>query len=250
METAATRADILARQISDAILAGELSPGERLDEQSLAKRYSVSRTPVREALRQLGPTGLIESRPRRGVVVASVTREQLEELFVAMGEIEATCARLSAISMTPIERRRLGALHARMGEDVAAADGESYAEANIGFHGAIYAGAHNAVLAEIATRLRRRLLPYRRAQFRAPGRLRLSHAEHEDVMAAILRGNAAEAHAAMLHHVTLVEEAFEQLGMVEPGRKRPERPQRGQPDARPLRADIVEKGVGAAGVKS
>ena len=214
-----TRADRLAGQIADAILQGELAPGTRLNEQSLADRYRVSRTPVREALRQLGASGLVEMRPRRSATVAHVSPDRLEELFVAMGEIEATCARLAALSMTPIDRRRLGALHDRMGGLAGGDDAVAYAEANTAFHGAIYEGSHNAVLAEIASGLRRRLAPYRRAQFRSPGRLPLSHAEHDAVVRAILSGDAAAAHAAMLHHVSLVEEAFDQLAA---GRGRPD----------------------------
>jgi DNA-binding GntR family transcriptional regulator len=210
----------LAGEIADAILAGELPPGSRLDEQGLAARYSVSRTPVREALRQLGASGLIDIRPHRGATVAHVTHAQLEELFVAMGEIEATCARLATMSMTPVERRRLRALHDRMETLVEEEDGDAYAEANLAFHGAIYAGAHNAVISEIAIGLRRRLLPYRRAQFRAPGRLPRSHAEHGAVLRAIAAGDAAGAHAAMLEHVSLVEDAFEQVASVAAGRGR------------------------------
>ena len=215
-----TRAERLAGEIADAILAGELPPGSRLDEQGLAARYSVSRTPVREALRQLGASGLIEIRPHRGATVAHITHAQLEELFVAMGEIEATCARLATMSMTPVERRRLRALHDRMETLVEANDGDAYAEANLAFHGAIYAGSHNAVISEIALGLRRRLLPYRRAQFRAPGRLPRSHAEHGAVLRAIAAGDAAGAHAAMLEHVSLVEDAFEQVAAVAAGRGR------------------------------
>lgn len=209
-----TRAEHLAGEIADAILTGQLPPGSRLDEQGLAAKYSVSRTPVREALRQLGASGLIEIRPHRGATVTNVTHAQLEELFVATGEIEATCARLAAMTMTPVERRRLGALHERMAALVEADDREAYAEANLALHGAIYAGAHNGVLAEMARGLRRRLLPHRRAQFRAPGRLSRSHAEHRAVVLAILSGDATSAHATMLDHVSLVEDAFEQLSVA------------------------------------
>ena len=215
---AATRADALAGRIAEAILEGELAPGTRLDEQTLAVRYGVSRTPVREALRQLGATGLIETRPRRGAIVAHVTGEQLENLFVAMGEVEAACARLAALSMTPIERRRLAALHERMAGFVEDGDEEAYAEANLALHGAIYAGTRNPVLEEIALGLRRRLLPFRRAQFRAPGRLRRSHLEHAAVVEAIRRGDAPAAQAAMLHHVSLVEDAFDAVALAAPGR--------------------------------
>ncbi len=206
-----TQADRLAGDIADAILRGELEPGMRLDEQSLARRYSVSRTPVREALRLLGGSGLIETRPRRGATVALATSQQLEAMFVAMGEIEASCARLAALGMTPLDRRRLATLHDGMAALVERSDPEGYAEANVDFHSAIYAGARNAVIAEIAVGLRRRVLPFRRAQFRAPGRLALSHAEHGEIVRAILAGAAATAHAAMVQHVNMVEIAVDRL---------------------------------------
>lgn len=206
-----TRTDRLVRELSDAIMTGEFEPGDRLDEHSLADRFGVSRTPVREALRQLATSGLVEVRPRRGAVVASLTAERLGELFGAMAELEATCSRLSAIGMTPVERRRLEAHHESMAPLVAANDPEGFAAANLTFHTMIYAGAHNGALAEIASGLRQRLLPYRRAQFHTPGRLPRSHAEHGMVVEAISAADAAAAHAAMLRHVSLVEDSFERL---------------------------------------
>ncbi len=206
-----TTVDKLADDLAEAILSGEFAPGSRLDEQHLAQRYSVSRTPVREALRQLATTGLIEMRPRRSAVVASVTPAQLEDLFVAMGELEATCARLSALSMGPTERRRLQALHDQMKEIAAHNDPAAFADANHALHTMIYKGAHNAVLAETAASIRRRLAPFRRAQFHVEGRLPRSLEEHDAVVSAIVRGDAAAAHSAMLYHVTLVEQSFEEL---------------------------------------
>jgi DNA-binding GntR family transcriptional regulator len=206
-----TRTEKLAGDVADEILSGGFPPGMRLDEQMLAERFAVSRTPVREALRQLVATGLIEMRPRRGAVVASITADQLNELFVAMGEIEATCARLSALSMNPIERRRLQAQHDAMARMVRDNAHDDYVEANRNFHLAIYAGAHNPALQDFAVSLRRRLDPFRRAQFRMPDRLNQSHIEHERVVRAILAGDAALAHAAMLDHVNLVEDAFDQI---------------------------------------
>ncbi len=146
-----------------------------------------------EALRQLASSGLIDARPHRGATVAHVSSSQLEELFIAMGELEGTCARLSALSMTPIERRRLEVLHDRMGEMARRNDEPGYAEANIEFHSTIYAGAHNLVLSEMAVALRRRLQPFRRAQFRSAGRLKRSHGEHDVVVKSILRGDAPAA---------------------------------------------------------
>jgi DNA-binding GntR family transcriptional regulator len=204
-----TLAETLAEAIAAGILNGTLPPGERLDEMRLAEQHGVSRTPVREALRQLAMSGLIEMRPRKGAIVTKVTPEQLESLFVAMAEMEATCARLAAMSMTPIERRRLQARHEKMMALAAAGDIEAYSDANVAFHSSIYAGAHNAPLAEYALALRRRVGPFRRAQFQIEGRLTRSNKEHDAVVRAIVSGDVAGAHAAMLHHVSLVEDAFE-----------------------------------------
>ncbi|MFC3694107.1 GntR family transcriptional regulator [Chenggangzhangella methanolivorans] len=210
-DLAHTRTDRLVRDLSDAIMSGEFEPGDRLDEHSLADRFGVSRTPVREALRQLATSGLVEVRPRRGAVVASLTADRLAELFGAMAELEATCSRLSAIGMSPVERRRLEAHHESMSAFVTENDPEGFAAANLTFHTMIYAGAHNGPLAEMAAGLRQRLLPYRRAQFHTPGRLPRSHAEHGAVVEAIVAADAAAAHAAMLRHVSLVEDSFERL---------------------------------------
>jgi len=204
-----TRAEKLATAIADGILSGALQPGMRLDETGLAQQHGVSRTPVREALRQLTTSGLIDMRPRKGAVVSKATPEQVESLFVAMAEMEATCARLAAMSMTPIERRRLQARHESMIELARAGDRVAYSDANVAFHSAIYAGAHNAPLSEFALGLRRRAGPFRRAQFQVEGRLVRSTQEHDAVVRAIVSGDAAGAHAAMLHHVSLVEDAFE-----------------------------------------
>ena len=208
----ATQSDRLAEAIVESVLSGEFPPGLRLDEGMLADRYSVSRTPVREALRQLASTGLIELKPRRGATVATATSAQLEALFGAMAEIEATCARLAAMSMTPIERRRLQHMQDAMASIALRDDRDAYAVANVGFHTQIYVGAHNEILSDFAAALRRRLAPFRRAQFRTEGRTSRSNAEHAAVVKAILACDPSAAHTAMIHHMSLVEDSFGQLG--------------------------------------
>ncbi len=211
---ASTQAERLADSIAETILSGEFPPGFHLDETALAERFGVSRTPVREAIRLIASTGLIDVRPRRGASVATATSAQLESLFGAMGVIEATCARLAALSMTPIERRRLQDRHEAMAELVLSDDREAYAAANVDFHTQIYLGARNPILSEFAQGLRRRLAPFRRAQFRTEGRTSRSHAEHTAVVKAILACDAAAAHAAMVHHMSLVEDSFGRLEVV------------------------------------
>jgi len=209
-----TQAERFADSIAEKVLSGEFAPGFRLDETALAERFGVSRTPVREAIRLLASTGLIDVRPRRGASVATATSAELETLFGAMAEIEATCARLAALSMTPIERRRLQSRHEAMAELVLRDEQDAYAAANIDFHTQIYFGAHNEILSEFAQGLRRRLAPFRRAQFRTEGRTSRSHREHAAVLKAIVACDAAAAHAAMFHHMSLVEDSFGRLEAV------------------------------------
>lgn len=211
----------LAEAIEHLVLNGELRPGAKLDEQVLADRFAVSRTPVREALRRLASTGLIELKPNKGAFVALMTSGRLEEMFIAMAELEATCARLAAMSMAPVERRSLQRLHESMGELARREEVEAFVDANDAFHNLIYSGAHNGPLEEMTLGLRRRLAPYRRSQFRAQGRLERSQQEHDAVVKAILVGDPARAHASMLHHVDQVEASFEKL-LAESGGKRSE----------------------------
>ncbi|MFK8251170.1 GntR family transcriptional regulator [Ancylobacter terrae] len=205
-----TRAEDLRFQIADEITRGLLPPGTALDETALALRFNVSRTPVREAIRELAASGLVETRPHRGAVVARPTVDDLQAMFDVMAELEALCASFSALKINPSERRELIALHAEMGDVMRQGDFIRYRDLNEQFHAAIYAASHNPYLVELAAGTRRRLSPFRRAQFRALGRLALSHAEHDRVVTAILRGDREGAAAAMRSHIAIVHDAYEQ----------------------------------------
>lgn len=201
----------VAERIRELVLSGTLAPGAKLEEEALAERFEVSRTPVREALRQLASTGLIELRPRRGAFVAALTPPQIDELFAAMSELEATCARLAAMSMAPLERRNLQRLHETMGEMAARELVDDFYQANERLHTLIYEGAHNSVLAEMTASLRDRRRAHRTTQFHSPGRLSRAHAEHEVIVRAIISGDPARAHAAMLHHLGQAGASFEEM---------------------------------------
>ncbi len=199
-----TLAETLRRQLADDILDGRLLPGVRLDEQELAARFGVSRTPVREAFKLLAATGLVQVRPNKGVVVTSITPERLAEMFEVMGEIEAACARFAARRMTDSERKALAALHAEAGSLARLGDRDAYDGMNTRFHSAIYAGSHNAFMEETAQAMRQRLRPFRHAQFRVTGRLSQSWLEHDSVVRAILLGDGEAAYHALRVHVTAV----------------------------------------------
>jgi DNA-binding GntR family transcriptional regulator len=204
-----TRAEELRLQLADEIVRGALPPGAPLDETDIARRFSVSRTPVREALRQLVVSGLVEARPHRGAVVARPSTERLTGMFEAMAELEAICAALAAERMTPIERHQLEAVHEELRVLSHAGNPDRFHAVNERFHNAIYAGSQNAYIAEMTLATRVRVQPFRRAQFRNLGRLAKSHAEHDRVVVAIMRGDKAGASAAMRDHIELVRDEYE-----------------------------------------
>jgi DNA-binding GntR family transcriptional regulator len=204
-----TRAEELRLQLADEIVRGALRPGTALDETDIARRFSVSRTPVREALRQLVASGLVEARAHRGAVVAQPSIERLTAMFEAMAELEALCAGLAAERMTPAERHRLEAVHEELRVLSHAGNPDRFHEVNERFHNTIYAGSQNWYIAEITLATRVRVQPFRRAQFRNLGRLAKSHAEHDRVVEAILRGDRAGAAAAMRAHIGLVRGEYE-----------------------------------------
>src|SRR6202140_1179735 len=105
-----TRAEELRLQLADEIVRGALPPGSSLDETDIARRFHVSRTPVREALRQLATSGLVDARAHRSAVVARPTIDRLTGMFEALAELEALGAGLAAERMLPAERHRLGAI--------------------------------------------------------------------------------------------------------------------------------------------
>ncbi len=193
--------DRIRNALTDAISSGELAPGTTLDEQQIADRYGASRTPVREALRQLATSGMVEVRPRRGVIVRHVTADEVMDMFETMAELEAVCVRLATYRITPLERSRLLRIHEASQAAVEQDDVDAYDALNRDFHEAIYRAAHNDFLADQAIAVRTRLNAFRRMQLRQARRLASSRAEHDAVMQAIAEGNGEEAGRRMRAHM-------------------------------------------------
>ena len=204
-----TRAEELRLQLADEIVRGALPPGAALDETEIAERFNVSRTPVREALRQLAVSGLVDTRAHRGAVVARPSLDRLIGMFEAMAELEALCAGLAAERMPAAARRALEAIHEELRVLSHAGNPERFHDVNERFHNAIYTGSQNGYIAEMTLSTRVRVQPFRRAQFRNLGRLAKSHLEHDRVVVAILRGDRTGASAAMRAHIEQVRGEYE-----------------------------------------
>ena len=102
--------------IRTAIVKGELQPGERISEQSLAERFGISRTPIREAIRQLDSEGFLTVIPRRGAIVTPITERDIKEFYAIKGLIEGYAARIAVEHLTDSEIERMEALNEELGK--------------------------------------------------------------------------------------------------------------------------------------
>lgn len=207
-------ADEVCRKIADEIVLGNFAPSSRLDEVTLSDRFKVSRTPVREALKQLAIMGLVEYRPNRGSVVAAMSTEQLDQMFEAIGELEATCARHAALRMSEAERTRLRDLHAQGRAAMQSGDMNRYDAVNLALHTTIIQGCHNPVLIDMATSLRHRISPFRRTQFRNVERMGESFEEHSVIVEAILSHDVITTYREMRTHLLSARSATSRAAPV------------------------------------
>ncbi|OYR12418.1 GntR family transcriptional regulator [Brucella grignonensis] len=201
----------LRDEIENGILTGVFEPGERLDEVQLATRFGVSRTPIREALMQLSAIGLVEIRPRRGAVVVDPAPERVFEMFEVMAEMEGMAGALAARRYSDADRLAFAEAHERCEAAANSEDTDRYYYANEIFHRAIYTASHSGFLEEQCTTLHRRLRPYRRLQLRVRNRMKVSLKEHEEIVAAILAGDAEAARARLRGHIAVQGDRFSDL---------------------------------------
>lgn len=196
-----TLSDSIRRQLADEILAGRFPVNHKLDEQELADKFEVSRTPVREAIRQLASAGLVDIRPRRGAVVVSLDPDKIGQAFEAAAELEALAAGWAAIRATLVEMGELMDLYDNCEEALEDATSDEFAAANRIFHNKIADLAKNESL-KAATRLVRvQTAPFQRAQFQLVEERRRSQEDHAEILAAICTQDREAAERGMKNHI-------------------------------------------------
>ena len=180
---------------------GKLPPGMHLEEEWLCHRFGASRTPVREALRQLAARGAIEIKPRKGAFVIQLDTARVIEMFEVMGFLEAACSSLAARRHNSQDRQALTQAHQ---ECIAAAerdDPDAFYVANAKFHECIYGASHNRHLQEQTVGLRNRLEAYRKEVTFHAGLMAISIQEHAMVLHGILDMNQELASTCMSKHL-------------------------------------------------
>jgi len=215
---APTLAAIVQQKIINDISRGVLPPGMRLEEIDIAARYDVSRTPVREALRQLAALGMVDIKLRQGVVVAERSLDHFTNLLEVIADLEASGARYAATRMTEAERMRLCAVQTDMAQIVARGQTVRFDRTNRLLHQIVHEGAHNDALSRSIEQMRMRTLPYTRAEFISERqRMEISHMEHHGIVQAIMRREAEGAYHAMRLHVIDAGHVTEDLAAGDAG---------------------------------
>ncbi|MFF3492081.1 GntR family transcriptional regulator [Streptomyces sp. NPDC002795] len=200
----------VAEELRRMIISGELPPRSSLSEMTLSQTFGVSRTPIREALKQLQIEGLVEVRPRVGTFVAVPSRREITELFQMKELLEGAAARLLAFRGNVPEVERLAANMSAADEAVRAGDSEQYEKLVHDFHELIMVGADNSKLEAHYRTLMNQLAYARlvRTSLSQPGRLTESDHEHHRVLDLIRARDGDGAERVMREHVRRSHQAL------------------------------------------
>lgn len=174
----------ILENIRDAILKGTLKPGERVSEPDLAERYGISRTPIREAFRQLESEGYLTVVPRKGAVVTALSERDVAEFYEIKSMLEGYAAQLAAEKMTDRDIERLSKINNRLADLAAEGDVKSFFRVHNEFHELFIRASGNNKLQELIQQMLKKFNRLRIASLSLPGRMEISVKEHEKIIEA------------------------------------------------------------------
>ncbi|MEY3528814.1 MAG: hypothetical protein RLZZ549_1301, partial [Pseudomonadota bacterium] len=183
------------------IFAHELAPGTWIDEQTLAKEFGISRTPLREAIKVLAAEGLITMKLRRGAYVTEVNRGDLEQIFTILSLLEGQAAKEAATKAQEKDLNELDDMHLRLEKAAADRNLDQFFEVNVRFHERIIAIANNPWMTGVIADLRKVLKLQRKDSLSRTGRLQSSLSEHREILKALLERDPIAAEQAMRTHL-------------------------------------------------
>ena len=191
----------VADQLRNRIFAHELAPGAWIDEQSLAKEFGISRTPMREAIKVLAAEGLITMKLRRGAYVTEVNRGDLEQIFTVLSLLEGEAAKEATTKAKESDLNALDDLHLRLEKAAADRNLDLFFDTNVRFHERIIAIAANPWMTSVIADLRKVLKLQRKDSLSRTGRLQQSLSEHREILKALLKRDPVAAEQAMRTHL-------------------------------------------------
>ena len=189
--------DVVFNTLREAILKGELEPGERLMEIALAQKLGVSRTPIREAIRKLELEGLVVMAPRKGAEVAEITLDDLTDVLEVRKNLEDLAVELSCRKSTREDLEEMQKCHEDFKKTLASKDLTVIAEADVAFHDVIYRTTGNKRLIQILNNLREQMYRYRLEYIKDEEKRKVLLEEHEILFKAISEKRVEEAKKAV-----------------------------------------------------
>lgn len=192
--------DVVFNTLRQAILTGDLKPGERLMEIHLADKLGVSRTPIREAIRKLELEGLVTMIPRRGAEVAQITEKSMMDVLEVRRAMDALCTELACVRISEEETEALGKACEAFEEAVAGKDIKVIAKADVAFHDIIVQATGNLRLVQLINNLSEQMYRYRFEYLKDTSCHQGLIAEHRVIYESIVKKDKeAASQAAKLH---------------------------------------------------
>ena len=199
----ATLNERIYQSLRDDILANRLPPGAPLNEVAIASAFSVSRGPVREAIRRLNAEKLAILVPRRGSIVSSLSAEEFLDAYRVREALEVLAVRLATPYLEPAVLDELEQLHQQMVESASAGDTDGFFSANTTFHTLIVDRSGNEKLQEIYHPMVNQMRRYRMSSVSLRGGLQRSCEEHHAILEAMKSGAADEAARLLSEHIRM-----------------------------------------------
>lgn len=195
--TSARVVDYLRTLIAD----GSLAPNSQLNEAELADRLEVSRTPIREAFRELARMGLVVSRPNRGTFVRSLSTKELVDVYAIRSVLEGLATRLATEHCDAVGLHTLTDLNEQMNAAARHGDVEAFVNGNFSFHRVLYGYSHNAILESLIANLIDRVPISAKARWLSVDKALGAVREHTNILHALTERQGAEGEMLMRRHI-------------------------------------------------
>jgi len=187
--------------VKEKILMGVLKPGDALIETKLSEELGVSRTPIREAIRQLELEGLVYTIPHKGAIVAGVSTQDIEDIYTIRMLLDGLAARLAAIKLNQEEEDELTEIITLMELYTQRKDVARVMKTDSRFHELIYRASKSKPLEHVLSTFHSYVIRARVTSFETPGRLESAYEEHKKIYEAIIKRNADLAEEYAKKHV-------------------------------------------------
>ena len=200
--------DVVFNTLRQAILRGELKPGERLMEIQLANKLGVSRTPIREAIRKLELEGLVLMIPRKGAEVADISEKSLKDVLEVRRALEELSVKLTCDRITKEEIKELSQAAENFKRTLKSKDITEIAEADVRFHDVIYTATKNQKLIQLLNNLHEQMYRYRLEYLKDRGSRERLDREHNAIYTGIKNGDKKAVCDAVCIHIDNQEAAI------------------------------------------